>query len=387
VRPQSRLAVLLRGYRPERPGTLPAGLVLVIIAGALFVAMFLNANSTFRKSNAKDRGPWRHDIAVAVRAVSCGLRFTTPHDRIDEALERASGCDNGSGPIADTRTPEQILADDRAAEERAQQASGSAPPTTPVPGKPQLRKPTPESPLRVWVGGDSVAGSFGPGFQRVSNVTKLFNVEVEAKVSSGLTRVDYYNWPLALRDTAKNKKPDIMIVMFGANDAQNMSLNNQALERFSPEWLVEYRKRVGSTMDLMRSPNNDRLVVWIGQPVMSQKSAAVGMDKLNYIFYQEARQRPWVAYFDAWPYFTDEAGNFAPQLPMADGKVAKIREPDGVHLNPLGADRLAWVVYGRLGSYLDLSANPTPPPLGSLPPATVQERPEVPRPPDWPLQD
>lgn len=361
---------------------MPAGLVLIIIVGALLAAMFLNANSTLKKSNAKDKGAMRQAVAQQVQKASCALHLTAPHDRIDEALDRPNGC---GSEAADTRSAEQILAEERAAEVAEQKSAGGEVPPSTVPGKPTIRKPTPEDPLRVWVGGDSVAGSFGPGFQRVSNATKLFNVEVDARVSSGLTRQDFVNWPLELRNVAKNKSPEVMVVMFGANDAQNMSLNNQALERFSPEWLVEYRKRVGSTMDLMRSPKNDRLVVWVGQPPMSDKSAAVGMDKLNYIFSEEARQRPWVAFFDTWPYFTDDQGRFTPRLPMADGKVQKVREGDGVHLTAQGADRLAWVVFGRVGQYIDLSANQSPPPVGSLPPADVKERPEVPKPLDWPL--
>lgn len=375
--------MFFRTYRAERHGTLPAGLVLFILVGSLVLAMFLNASSTFRKSNAKDKGPWRQEIAANVRNVSCALRLTLPHDRIDEARGSPPGCSSGSGTDADARSAEQILADDRA-ESAKQQDPAAAQTTTSIPNKPQLRKPTPEARLSVWVGGDSVVGSFGPGFQRVSEATKLFNVEVDSRVSSGLTNVNFVNWPLALRDAAKGKRPDIMIVMFGANDAQNMLLNNQALERFSPEWLAEYRKRVGSTMDLLQSPKNDRLVVWLGQPVMSPKSNAVGMDKLNYIYWDEARSRPWVAYFDSWPYFTDDQGNYAQRLPMADGKEQKLRENDGVHLTPQGADRLAWVVFGRLGQYLDLSANLAPPPIGSLPPASVGERAEVPKPPDMP---
>src|SRR5262249_33716024 len=141
----SRLSVFFRMYRPERPGTLPAGLVLFILLGALVLAMFLNANSTFRKSNAKDKGEWRQSIAANLRNGSCALRLTVPHDRIDELRDNPTGCDNGSGVVADTRTPEQILADDRA-EAAKQQGTDAAAPTS-VPNKPQLRAPTADKPL------------------------------------------------------------------------------------------------------------------------------------------------------------------------------------------------------------------------------------------------
>jgi hypothetical protein len=238
--------------------------------------------------------------------------------------------------------------------------------------------------LKVWVGGDSVGGSFAPGVQHVCELTKLCNAETDFKVSSGLANQAFYNWPKHLRDIARDKNPDVMVLLIGANDAQPLSVDNRSLPTFSPEWLAEYRKRVGSTMDLMRSPKSDRLVIWVGLPVMGPKTAAKGMDKLNYIIWDEARTRPWVAYFDSWPYFTDDQGVFAYRLPMADGKEQKVREGDGVHLTPQGARRLGWAVYGRLGKYVDLSASSIIVPVGELAPPTVQERPEAPKPPDWP---
>jgi hypothetical protein len=350
---------------------MPAGLVLVVLVGALLAAMLFNADATLRKANAKEKGPWRRTVAEDVQTISSLLRADVPHNEIDQALGReSSGADS-------TESGDQLLA-----EKRAEEASARPPPTTAVPDKPRLRAATPDQPLKLDVLGDSVAGSFGPGMGRVAQLTGQFEVKVDDKVSSGLTNQVFFNWPKHLVEVTKSDSPDVMMVMFGANDFQNISIDNaHGLTRFTPDWLAEYRKRVGTAMDLMKSPKDDRLVVWIGQPIMSPSSPAIGMDQLDYIFATEAAKRPWVVYFDSWPYFTDSQGGYNQRLPNADGSLQKLRENDGVHLTPQGADRLAFAVNGKLATYIDMTQTKlVAPPLGQLAPADVHERPEVPKP-------
>jgi hypothetical protein len=341
--------------------------------------MLLNADATLRKANARDKGAWRKTVAEDVQTVSSALRADVPHNQIDQALGHTSSA------LDSSQTGEALLAQKRA-EEAADAAAtttvpGAPPPTAP-PDRPQLPPATPEHPLKVDVLGDSVAGSFGPGFDRLAHLTGQFVVKQDDQVSSGLVNDVYFNWPKHLVEVAKADSPDVMMVMFGANDTHDMSIDNaHSLRAFSAEWLAEYRKRVGTAMDLMKSPKNDRLVVWIGQPVMSPTSAAINMDQLDYIYATEAAKRPWVVYFDSWPFFTDDQGGYSERLPNADGSVQKMRQ-DGVHFTSAGADRLAFAVNGKLATVLDLrDTKLVAPPLGSLAPPDVHERPEVPKPP------
>jgi len=56
--------VVLRPFRSSRPGTMPAGLVLVILLGALLIAMVGSADATLRQSQAKrGNSGWRTDVA------------------------------------------------------------------------------------------------------------------------------------------------------------------------------------------------------------------------------------------------------------------------------------------------------------------------------------
>jgi hypothetical protein len=359
---------------------MPAGLVLIILVGALLGGTLLNADATLRKASAQNKGPWRVDVAQDVQTLSSLLHTDVPHNQIDQALGHTDGrvdaTDSADALLAQKRQEEA------ATSTTAAPTPGGPPPTAPS-DTPHLRPATPANPLKLEVLGDSVAGSFAPGMQDVAKLTGQFSVKPDFQVSSGLVVDSFFNWPKHLVEVTKADNPDVMMVMFGANDFQNISLDPaHALKAFSAEWLAEYRKRVGTAMDLMKSPKNDRLVVWVGQPIMSPRSPAVGMDQLDYIFATEAAKRPWVVYFDSWPYFTDDQGNYAARLPAADGSTQTMRTTDGVHLTPSGADRLAFAVNGKLSTVIDMTQTKlTAPPLSDMAPPDVHERPEVPKPP------
>jgi hypothetical protein len=167
--------------------------------------------------------------------------------------------------------------------------------------------------------------------------------------------------------------------MFGANDGQNMvDAENKVLERFSEPWMTEYRRRVAATMDLLKSPTNDRITIWCGPPPMGPGTKTKGMDQLSYIYWSEAQSRPWIQYFDTWPFFTDTNFQFAANLPNADGVARGVRQKDNVHLSTVGGDRLTWAVIDRIGKLVDLSAGKVTPPPAQGPPASVVERTEIP---------
>jgi hypothetical protein len=203
-------------------------------------------------------------------------------------------------------------------------------------------------------------------------------------VSTGLSRPDFFNWPAYVNSSitpvdGSGVSPDIAMVMFGGNDAQNMPAfeGDPVAVVGSPEWQTLYRKRVGDMMDLLKGLHNDRLVIWIGVPAMAPGKVTEA-DQMNYIYATEAAKRPWVTYFDTWPFFTDASGAYAKSLPSADGSVHVQRANDGVHLSTTGADRLATALYEKLGTMVDLTAVPFVPDPASAAPPTVVERPQVP---------
>lgn len=353
---------------------MPAGLVIIVVVVALGVAALLNADATLRKSKASGDG-LRQDVAAGVASVSDALGLSSGRNRLDEALGR------DIGPAVDVET---LLA-----EQEGELASADGVTDTTLPPKPVLRTPTPDNPLKLWVGGDSVGGSFGVQMEPVSASTGLFKPTLDFTVGTGLTRPDFYNWPEHFaKDIIPNLDPDVIVPMFGANDDQNMELpDGTLLTKYTPEWFDEYRRRVGATMDLMRSPDNDRLVVWVGSVPAGPGSEISNQDVLNYIYWSESQSRPWVTFVDTWAILggPPPEHSWAPEVLSADGKMRDMFQGDNLHLATTGALRLSWATIKHMGQFIDMAATkvPTPPPSESAPP-DLQERTELPKPPNAP---
>jgi hypothetical protein len=364
-----RWSYLFRSWRSRREGTMPAGLVIVVVVIGLLVAALLNADATLRKSKASGDG-LRQDVAAAVAAVSDALGLSGGRNRLDEALGRETG------PAVDV--------EDLLNEQQGELASTDGTTTT-VPPKPVLRTPTLDNPLKLWVGGDSVGGSFGVQMEPVAASTGLFKPTLDYTVGTGLTRPDFYNWPEHFaKDVIPNIDPDIIMPMFGANDDQNMELaDGTLLKKYTPDWFEEYRRRVGATMDLMKSPDNDRLVIWVGSVPAGPGSEISNQDTLNYIYWSEAEKRPWVTYVDTWAIVGGPPPDhgFAEEVVNADGKSRDMFQKDNLHLATTGALRLSWGAIKHLGQFVDMAATkvPTPPP-SEAPPPDLQERTELPKP-------
>jgi len=360
--PRDGPSILIHKVPTTRPGTMPAGLVLMVIASALVLAMVLNAPATLRKSNGKADNPeWRTSVASGVATFSGFFGFDAPRNRIDVAL--------GKNQTTDVDVQELV------AEQEAQEPAAPADPT------PVLRVPTPTEPLLLYVGGDSMSQGLGTSLTRTAGGSELFRVVEDGRVSTGLSRPDFFNWPQHLSrdiDPVNALNPDVVVLLFGANDLQNITTPDAGYEVGSQGWYDEYRRRVGGTMDILRSPNNDRITLWVGMPPMGPRSDIdnVVVDQVNRIFFEESQTRPWVEYVDSWSYFTGADGGYAERVVFADGQDRDVRAGDDIHMESRGYDRMAWAVGRHLRDWVDTSAGDyTPDPSGSAPDDLV-ERPE-----------
>jgi uncharacterized protein len=374
--------------RSSREGTMPAGMVLVVVVSALIITMFFTAGAIENKSNGRPKNAeWRKTVADALYSVShtfgidapvtaaedaaapmLGRERTTAENNLDQLLAEA-------GISSDTTPSTEVPSTEPGVTVPAQIT------TTTIDNRPKLPTPTPAAPLKLWVGGDSISYDFGIAVENIALESKLFSVTRDSRASTGLTRPDYFNWPENLvRNVITTQDPDVIMVMFGANDAQNIPMPPPigGYVLGSEEWRVEYRDRVGKTMDLLRSPDNDRLVMWVGQPIMGPSSGVEHLDQINYIYYSEAKKRPWVQYFDSVPFFTDAGGAYVKALVNADGTEQVMRANDNIHLSSWGANRLGWAVYTRLGTLMDLAQGQVAPDPAEMAPPDVVERTEVP---------
>ncbi|HLJ08358.1 MAG TPA: hypothetical protein VKX24_07455, partial [Acidimicrobiia bacterium] len=94
--------------------------------------------------------------------------------------------------------------------------------TTTVPPVVLNRHPTAADPLRVLVVGDSLGIDLGSVLVNDLDATGVVQATLDGQVSTGLTRPDYFDWPAELADDLPKYTPQVVVVMLGANDAQDL---------------------------------------------------------------------------------------------------------------------------------------------------------------------
>ncbi len=223
-------------------------------------------------------------------------------------------------------------------------AATAAPPTS-APAGP----PTAAAPATLLILGDSDAGTFGPYLQRLLDETGIVRTQLDYKVSSGLARPDFFDWPAHLEQVLPAADPDIVVVTFGGNDAQGLSVGDGSFIVQAPrgdgdaEWRAEYGARVGAVMDRILA--DGRRLIWVGIPNDDNPEVTMRLQVQDEVAKAAAAERPDVVFVDTWAMFSGKEGGWAEyHVDPRDGQGKKVRAADGFHLNTVGAEILALAI-------------------------------------------
>ena len=195
------------GGAPRRG--MPAGRVFIVLIVSLLVWGLLYAPELQRSAEAQPDGV-RRTVALAILRpmvwISDSVGLTSVTDGTAEALGRdphgAVGGVVGGVPIDVDEIP-----------------TFSSPPTpsttstpTPTEGPPvveetRIRVPTNAEKLRIAVVGDSLAAGIGYFAERVFK-PYFTDVVKQGRISTGLSRPDYFNWPAQMQFIVDRFRPD-----------------------------------------------------------------------------------------------------------------------------------------------------------------------------------
>ena len=313
---------------------IPAGKAFVIGIVALLVATLLNAAALLEAAEAQRVGSPLRALTVSmirpVASFSAAVGLDVPRRTIDQALGRAE-VDSDAVAIV---------------------ASPATPPITPIPTSttvatpPAHRPVSPEDPLRVYLAADSFGQTLGPSLVNVSADGGLVDVEFDFKISSGLMRPDFYDWPAHVRERLPEVDAEVAIAMFGGNDGQETFAEGELQDIGSPVWIEVYSGRVAEMMDILSAAALE--VYWIGLPITGSAEHVDKFQMMNEIYRTEAEKRPNVTFLDIWSLFEDESGAYARYLRNDAGDLVMMRAADHIHFDWAGAERLAGVVLERL---------------------------------------
>lgn len=235
-------------------------------------------------------------------------------------------------------------ADDSGSDSAAADDAPSA--TEPVDTGPiETGPPTPDNKAKVFIVGDSDAGTFGPYLETLLDGTQIVETELDYKVSSGLARPDFFDWPAEIDARLPEVDPDIVVATFGGNDAQGLAVGSGEFIVGDPvtnesEWVAEYQARAGAVMDQLLE--DGRTVIWVGIPNDDNPDVSARMAIQDRAAKAAAAERPEVIFIDTWKRFSGRDGGWAEfVIDPRDGQGKDVRADDGFHLNTAGAEILA----------------------------------------------
>ena len=331
--------------RPAHSNGFAAGRVLIGGLAGLTLAACLNASSLLAEAKRlPDSASRSASLAVwtPLEAASSAVKLTWPR----ELGERLLGRTQHDPPITLVRERTEVTNETNSGHselivESVQKEPGSEPSSMPPPNSASEQAWDENNPLNIWVLGDSMVQFFGETFVSMAQQSSIVDATSEPRLSSGLSRPDYFDWPARITQVMDEYDPDVVVLMFGGNDAQNIrDSDDQWLERFRAPWVEEYRRRVGFVMDIA-TDDEQRIVLWVGQPPMRGEGFDTRMQLLNELYQIEADARESVHYVDLRSLFTDASGGYSRYLPDAGGKLVDVRLSDGVHLSHWGGEWLS----------------------------------------------
>ena len=209
-----------------------------------------------------------------------------------------------------------------------------------------IRTPTAEAPLRVYVGGDSLSDAPRLGVERAGAVV---DVTADTRVSTGLVATWFFDWPEHIERVVAAADYDVVVLTFGANDAQ--PLGGDAPPG-TEEWQIRYTERIDRIAAALQGGPR---VVWIGLPPVKPRSVQAIVPVVNELVAEAAERWDHIDYLDVTALFSDGDGAYAKVLPGVDGTNHQVRAGDGVHYTVTAGD---WMAVGVLEFVANQMADP-----------------------------
>ncbi len=325
----------------------------LVCAVALMVGALLNAPG-IRKTALSQPVGWKRDAATFLANPLYDVSHALLLDRIREGIQDAIGR-HGDDDVNE-HLPSPTLDDGSPSTTSPTPSGNPSSPTTSTTQAPQKLVFSTSSPMRLWVGGDSLSVTPGESLINLAPSTGVINAlgPVDGHVSTGLARPEVFNWAAYLATVASNVKPNVVVFTVGSNDDQTLTGDGGGAPFGTQGWIDEYRRRVGGVMDQVTG--SGATLFWLSVPPIADTARYQDRYQLiNQIVAQEAARRPGkVVEVDMGKALGAADSGYSPFVTNPDGSLVQVRTGDGIHVTRAGGDRIAQAVVAAMGQTFDL---------------------------------
>lgn len=209
---------------------------------------------------------------------------------------------------------------------------------------------------KVLLLGDSLAATgFGVLLEKALDAHPNIDCARRAKSATGLARPDYFDWYTQGKKAAKKHDPELIIVILGGNDGQDLVLgpNRKKRSRWKKdEWDQAYTQRTLEFIDGMKAPG--RKLIWLGLPRTDTKGFEKKLTRIRAAQKSALAQRSsWASYLSTTPMVEDGQGKLKKKV-RHGRRLAALRQKDGIHFTMHGSHYFADQVYPVIVNALGL---------------------------------
>ena len=215
---------------------------------------------------------------------------------------------------------------------------------------PAVRMGSADDPLRILAVGDSLMLDLQRGMERTLGRRPDVMVEGRGKLGFGFT-VPYWDWEDdVLADYAgliAEIRPDVVVVMIGANEFEGHVLEGESLVPGSLRWVEVLAERADEAMARWRA-DGAHVYWWTTPRMRDQRFLTDGLNEIWTSVLAAWGSGSWN--LDSMEVLGDGSGAYRDRMPDDDGGTVQLRKEHGVHFEEVGADLLALQLEKRLVS-------------------------------------
>jgi hypothetical protein len=206
--------------------------------------------------------------------------------------------------------------------------------------------------------GDSLGDDLEYGIRHELQLTPGLKLIQRNKTSTGLSATWYYNWPAHLKTDLHRYHPNLVVIMFGANDEQALSVHGVSQPFGSPKWRKDYVARV-RRIDRMVTKAG-AYAFWVGLPIAAPMSYSEGLRALNAIYREVAESTPGVTFQPMWHLLSTRNGHYRGGA-LVNGVQSALRDSDGIHFTMTGELVIGTFVAHQLATVYHVNLRPEEP--------------------------
>ena len=183
-----------------------------------------------------------------------------------------------------------------------------------------------------------------------------------ARYSTGLTSIKDWNWQEKLAEGIEKYRPDIVLILLGANDMMGIVEDKKILTYKSRNWENKYRERAEALLDT--AMENNVMPIWIGLPVMTHEPFKTGIPIISRLQEEACTDRNAV-YVSTMKTLADANGEYQAYRMDARGKKLRLRKKDKCHIAADGMLLVLDEVIPYIRSYVEYRETMDKPSQGS----------------------